>query len=144
MSDKRLGSNPLSWVDPKPASPETTQTPGAEPKATASHASSHVPCGGIFTTTDPFTKEDRMSKSKIKIKKTMKTDEAITHLEDLAASMKSGTIRAEDGSESVVLTTGESVQFEMKISRKKDKAKCSLEIEWTDDGSKADDFKISK
>lgn len=147
MSHKRLGSNPLSWVAPEGAAttPDVpvTDAPSSGAIPAATQAAPHTLGGGYFTPSDMFTKEDLMGKNKIKIKKSMETAEAIGHLEDLAASMKNGVIRAEDGKETVVLATGETVYFEMKLSRKKDKAKCSIEMEWADDGTKLESFKIS-
>ena len=69
--------------------------------------------------------------------------QVVAHLEDLASSLSAGVIRAESGDDSVVLFASDSIKFEMKLSRKKGKAKCEIEMEWEDDGSKAEEFKIS-
>lgn len=84
-----------------------------------------------------------MSKDKFKIKQTLDTAQVAAHLEDLADSIKAGIVRVEDGTDSVVLRTGDTMHFEMKIGRKKDKAKCSIELEWNDDKSGLDSFSIS-
>lgn len=149
MSDeKRLGVNPLSWVDPttetntpirtgsvaateETTTPEETETP---PQACKTR---------LFHSPTTIHEEELMGKAKVKIKQTMETAQAVSHLEDLADSLSSGVIRAENGEDSVVLCTGESLKFEMKLSRKKGKAKCSIEMEWEDDGSAAPEFKIS-
>lgn len=139
-NDKRMGVNPLSWVDPN-----ATSKPQEPVVATAANAPTapNAFMGNIFKPADTLTEEDLMAKGKIKIKKTMETAEAVTHLEDLAKSLASGVIRAESNGETIVLSAAETVKFEMKLSRKKDKAKCSIEMEWDDDGNKAEGFKIS-
>lgn len=100
---------------------------------------------GIFLCAVPETisREELMRKGKIKIKETLDTAQAAAHLEDLAESLVSGVVRAENGEDSVVLCAPESLKFEMKLSRKKGRAKCSIEMEWDDDGSGLDGFRIS-
>ena len=149
MSDeKRLGANPLDWVSQAlPAdmddSPFTKAPAAAAPLADERTAASREPQETVFSTPDTLSEEDLMSKGKIKIKKTMDTVQAVAYLEDLANSLSAGMIRVEDGEETLVLNTAETLKFEMKLSRKKDKAKCSIELEWVDDGSGAKGFRIS-
>ncbi|QGY38647.1 amphi-Trp domain-containing protein [Pseudodesulfovibrio cashew] len=141
--DKRLGTNPLAWVDQAAAKPAVL--PGAGPTAQAAPLPVPPAPGGCFITpADTITKEDIMSKGKVKIKQTLETAMVIAHLNDLAQSLDSGVVRAEDGDNSVVLSVPETVHFEMKLSRKKDKAKCAIELEWKDDGSQAEGFRITE
>jgi len=142
-SDKRLGANPLSWVDPGAAAGMTPPAPeGPSPAAPASPATPAGP-GTIFTAPKTITEEDAMGKSKVKIKQTMEPAQVAAHLRDLAKSLESGTIRAESGEESIILGVADTMEFEMKVSRKKDRAKFSLEMEWADDGTRADSLKIT-
>lgn len=85
-----------------------------------------------------------MSKSKVKIEQVIETAQVVKHLSDLAKSLESGVIRAEDAEHSVVLRVPEMMQFEMKVSRKKDKGKCALELTWTDDGTRDEVFKVGE
>ncbi len=147
--DKRLGANPLDWVAQEPP---TDQNDASFPKKQTTAGtlvdldrtkSPYQSQGAIFSIPDTILKEDMMSKGKVKTKQTMETSQAVAHLEDLANSLSAGVIQAENGDDSVVLCVADTIKFEMKISRKKNKAKCSIEMEWFDDGSKAEGFKIS-
>jgi amphi-Trp domain-containing protein len=148
-NDKRLGANPLDWVSsgaadkagksPFPKESLVVLTTNEED----GNDSSHDVKGILFSIPHSIQKEDLMGKGKIKIKKTLDTSEAIAHLEDFANSLSKGVVKVESGDESILLTTAESMKFEMKLSRKKNKAKCSIEMEWEDDGSKTEDFSIS-
>ena len=149
-NDKRLGVNPLSWVDPKGGAERQKapisaggQSAGKPLVILDRDKAPYAQPSGILTPSSMITKEDFMGKDKIKIKQTMDAAQVIALLEDLATSLGAGVIRAENGKDSVVLCTGEIIQFEMKLSRKKDKAKCSIEMEWEDDGSRVDAFRIS-
>ncbi len=143
--DKRLGANPLAWVaQTPPAEMEGSPfTKDQAPPVSEAEETSHEQRETIFSTSVTMSKEDLMSKGKIKIKKTLDTAQAAAYLEDLAQSLSAGVVRVEDGEETLVLSTAETLKFEMKLSHKKDKAKCSIEMEWVDDGSGAERFKIS-
>ncbi|ADU62198.1 hypothetical protein Daes_1183 [Pseudodesulfovibrio aespoeensis Aspo-2] len=143
-NDTRLGVDPLNWMAPGGPSAQhvaavqndttpTGDTPPASP----------MPRGGVFLSAETPLKENPMSKDKVKIKQTLDTAQVVAHLEDLADSLKSGIVRVDDGTNSVVLCAGDIMNFEMKIGRKKDRARCSIELEWDDDGSKLESFKIS-
>ncbi|XXJ18606.1 amphi-Trp domain-containing protein [Desulfovibrio caledoniensis] len=84
-----------------------------------------------------------MGKGKIKIEQTMDTAQVVAYLKDLADSLESGVIRAENENDSLVLGVPDTMQVELKLARKKDKAKCAIELEWHDDGTQADSLKIS-
>lgn len=144
-SDKRLGTNPLSWVDPN-----ATVKPNDIPVSDATISSGtpslapHAMRGGLFVSADSINPEDLMEKGKVKIKETLEAAQVAEHLKDLAQSLESGIIRAKNGEHSIVLGVSESISFEMKLSGKKDKAKCSIEMEWKDNGEKTkEQFKIS-
>lgn len=147
--DKRLGTNPLDWVAPKKNNEHGDVPFPKEQAATIAPVTAnrtetpYVMQGTVFSNPDTLSEEDLMSKGKIKIKQTMETAQAVAHLEDLANSLSSGVIRAENGEESIVIAAADTVKFEMKLGRKKDKAKCSIELEWIDDGTMAEGFKIS-
>ncbi|MDD3312140.1 amphi-Trp domain-containing protein [Pseudodesulfovibrio sp.] len=164
--DKRLGANPLEWVARDPAEPGPDGVPAeipfpaapAAPEA-ARPAQDDNPAPGdaesapavgeaecpafAITIPDTISEEDRMSNGKVKIKQTMDTEQAAAYLEDLAKSLTSGVVRVQSGDDNVVLFAADTMKFEMKLSRKKDKAKCSIEMEWEDDGSNAAGFSIS-
>ncbi|WP_419787152.1 amphi-Trp domain-containing protein [Pseudodesulfovibrio sp.] len=147
-ADKRLGANPLEWVVRDPADgagnaplPDQQAAEAATPPI--SRESPAPTAESAIFLSDTVSEEDLMSNGKVKIKQNLETTQAAAHLEDLAKSLASGVIRAQNGEESIVLFAADTVKFEMKLSRKKDKAKCSIELEWTDDGSKAEGFSIS-
>jgi len=153
--DKRLGANPLAWVAQTPpadmeGSPFTKEQAAPDPPETPERAetperenASREPQGAGITAPHTIHQEELMGKGKVKIKQTMDTAQVAAHLEDLASSLVAGVIRIESGEDAVILCSGDIVKFEMKVSRKKDKAKCSIEMEWTDDGSKAEALKIT-
>lgn len=84
-----------------------------------------------------------MGKQKVKIKQTLETAEVVKHLKDLAQSLESGVIRAEGDENTVILRVPGTMDFELKATRKDEKAKCSLELAWEDDGTLPGGFKIS-
>ncbi|WP_316897768.1 amphi-Trp domain-containing protein [Pseudodesulfovibrio indicus] len=147
MSDERLGTNPLEWVTPDAApgaapaqAPKPIQAPPA--CAASGHNLTEPMTSGLFRSAENAT-EEPMSKGKIKIKQTMDTPQVVAYLKDLADSLESGTIRAENEDGTLVLGVADSMQVELKLARKKDKAKCEIELEWTDDGTQAGTLKIS-
>jgi amphi-Trp domain-containing protein len=139
--DTRLGVDPLNWM--APGTPSAQHVAAARNDTPPAAAPRRTGGGGLFLPADTPHKENPMSKDKFKIKQTLDTAQVAAHLEDLADSIKAGIVRVDDGNESMVLRVGETMHFEMKISRKKDKAKCSIELEWADDGSKLESFTIS-
>lgn len=149
MSDKRLGANPLDWVatgtpDDQGSSPLSKGQDAATAQVVLAETETPEKMQGDFISIpESINEEDLMSRGKVKIKQTMDTAQAVAHLEDLAKSLSAGAIKAEDGDNSVVLHAADTVKFEMKLSRKKDKAKCSIEMEWHDDGDRMEGFRIS-
>jgi len=139
--DTRLGVDPLNWMAPD--SPPAQHVAAARNATPPASAPSGTGGGGLFLPADTPYKENPVSKDKVKIKETLDTAQVAAHLEDLADSLKAGIVRVNDGTDSVVLRAGEVMHFEMKVSRKKDKAKCSIELEWTDDGSRLELFTIA-
>jgi len=154
MSDDRLGTNPLDWVTPDaarapaPAHPMTANRPTgkntqpAPPACAAKTDRTAAPRSPLFQAAGS-NEEMTMGKGKIKIKQTMDTSHVVAYLKDLADSLESGVIRAENEDETLVLGVPETMQVELKLARKKDKAKCEIELEWLDDGSQAESLKIS-
>jgi amphi-Trp domain-containing protein len=148
MSDERLGTNPLDWVTPdaapdaaRPSGETTRTTPPSDKGKTDGPAD--APRKGLFSPVGTENEEDTMGKGKIKIKQTMDTPQLAAYLKDLADSLESGVIRAENEEGTLVLSVPDSMQVELKLARKKDKAKCEIELEWLDDGSRIDPIKIS-
>ncbi|MBU1247357.1 MAG: amphi-Trp domain-containing protein [Proteobacteria bacterium] len=133
--DSRLGANPLSWVDPTP-NPEADDVQEGMTSIDTTESR-------IFSPASQITEEDMMGDSKIKIKEQMETALVIKHLRNLAGSLESGTLRVEGMEKTVILGVPDTIAFEMKVSRKKTTGKCSLELEWEDNGSPAAAFKIS-
>ncbi|MCG8333163.1 MAG: amphi-Trp domain-containing protein [Proteobacteria bacterium] len=89
-----------------------------------------------------------MKKSEVKLRRTVNADNVAQILNDLAASIREGTVCVENGNEFVTLSTGEDVQFELELQagQKKSKQKFELELSWRTTPPKmdsADDFKIS-
>ncbi|EGB16124.1 hypothetical protein DND132_2921 [Pseudodesulfovibrio mercurii] len=141
MSDERLGTNPLEWVTPA-ATPEASG-PAPETTQPAPRADTAGPRTGLFRPAATDNEETTMGKGKIKIEQTMDTAQVVAYLKDLADSIESGVIRAENEGGTLVLGVPETMQVELKLARKKDKAKCEIELEWLDDGSQAESLKIS-
>ncbi len=71
-----------------------------------------------------------MSKDKLKLDSIMPLDQVVGKLEELVASLKNGTVSFQLGQESLSLTPPSVVDFEMKVSKKKDREKVSIEISW--------------
>jgi amphi-Trp domain-containing protein len=143
-NDTRLGVDPLNWMAPGgPSAQHIAAAPNDTVPTDITPPAPPIPGGGMFLPAQTPFKENPMSKDKVKIKQTLDTAQVVAHLEDLADSLKSGIVRVDDGTNSIVLCADETMNFEMKISRKKDKAKCSIDLEWTDDGSKLETFRIS-
>jgi len=148
MSDERLGTNPLDWVAPD-AAREAIPAPGSpsgktpQPAPPACAAKTRPAQDKLFRPAGSGMEENTMGKGKIKIKQTMETPQVIAYLKDLADSLESGIIRAENEDDTLVLGVPDSMQVELKLARKKDKAKCEIELEWLDDGSQAESLKIS-
>lgn len=134
MSDERLGTNPLDWV----ATPSAAASP--TPPACAAQAATRRP---LFQPAGIGNEEKTMDKGKLKIKQTLDIPQVVAYLKDLADSIESGVIRAEGEDGTLVLGVPETMQVEVKLARKKDKAKCEIELEWLDDGSRPAPLKIS-
>jgi amphi-Trp domain-containing protein len=134
MSDvKRLGADPLAWIasggnagnasgKTEPAPPVAPgQAGGASPAATAKAA------GGALADLE-VRREDKEHKAKLE--KRLATEQACAALEALLAGLRAG--RLDVGREPGVwrLPVGASVDLELKIAAKKDKARCTLSLEW--------------
>ncbi len=74
-----------------------------------------------------------MSKDKLKLDSIMPLDQVISKMEELVASLKQGVLNIQLGQETLRLTPPRVVDFEMKVSKKKDKEKVSMEISWEAD-----------
>lgn len=74
-----------------------------------------------------------MSKKTIKIKQELQVSEVVTYLGELAQALESGSVKAESGTDSIVLNVPESVSFGIKMSRKENKSKLSIKLKWMDD-----------
>ncbi len=138
-----MGVNPLAWVNPEKQPQQENMTAVGSPTVMGKTPSNEQDmCEAIFKTAGVENQEESMSNGKVKIRQTMNTTEAVSHLKDLAQSLESGIIRAEHAEKTVVMGVADSMEFELKLSRKKGKAKCSIEMEWLDDGSHAEGLKI--
>jgi len=82
-----------------------------------------------------------MEKEKIDVKTTLQFKDAVSYLEDLTKSFKSGTIVIESGENSVAMKPGEQIAIKVEAKRKKNKQKIGFEISWSD--TENDNFKIS-
>lgn len=83
-------------------------------------------------------------KNKIKLDSMLDLNQVIEYLDNVLQGLKSGTVNVRLGQESVILHPPSVVDFEMKVSQKKDKDKIAVEIGWRKDDSvlKADDVSI--
>ena len=83
--------------------------------------------------------------NKIKVEGVMSLEQAVSYLEDVVNSLKSGCFVVQAGEETMSLTPQDVVDFEMALSQKKDKEKFKLEIGWRSGGNAAAaDLKIGK
>jgi amphi-Trp domain-containing protein len=81
-----------------------------------------------------------MDKQKISVKKVLEYKDAVSYIEDLARSFRSGTIVLESGEEHVVMKPSAQVAIKVEAKAKKDKQKISFELSWTE--AAPDDLKI--
>lgn len=70
------------------------------------------------------------TKRKVKIEGSMDRAQVAAHLEDIVKSLSSGALHVRVGEESVLLSPGRVVRFEMEASQKRDKEKLVIEIGW--------------
>lgn len=82
-----------------------------------------------------------MEKQKISVKKVLEYKEAVGYMEDLAKSLKSGSIVIESGEEHVVMTPSAQVAIKVEAKVKDGKQKIGFELSWTD--APRADLKIS-
>ncbi|EGB16127.1 hypothetical protein DND132_2924 [Pseudodesulfovibrio mercurii] len=75
-----------------------------------------------------------MDKQKISVKKVLEYKDAVSYIEDLARSFRSGTIVVESGGEHVVMTPGAQVAVKVEAKVKNDKQKIGFELSWTEAG----------
>ncbi|OIQ50647.1 hypothetical protein BerOc1_02588 [Pseudodesulfovibrio hydrargyri] len=83
-----------------------------------------------------------MDKQKISVKKVLEYKDAVSYIEDLAKSFRSGTIVLESGEEHVVMKPAAQVGIKVEAKTKKDKQKISFELSWTEAASA--DLKIGE
>lgn len=89
-----------------------------------------------------------MKKSEVKLKRIATAQDIAAVLDDLAVSIRAGTVCLESGSEFVTLNVGEDTPIELEIeaSQKKNKTKFEMELSWRIASPKMteeDDLKIS-
>lgn len=73
-------------------------------------------------------------KNKVIVEGTLEFKEAITYLENLVGTLKSGSARIEQGVKSVTLTPTNIVDFKIEAKQKEGKEKLSIMMAWADDG----------
>ncbi|WP_207264621.1 amphi-Trp domain-containing protein [Desulfovibrio sp. Huiquan2017] len=73
-----------------------------------------------------------MEKQKISVKKVLEYQDAVSYIEDLAKSFKSGTIVVESGEERVVMKPSAQVSIKVEAKAKSDKQKIAFELSWTE------------
>ncbi|WP_272701642.1 amphi-Trp domain-containing protein [Desulfovibrio sp. Fe33] len=73
-----------------------------------------------------------MEKQKLSVKKVLEYKEAVSYIEDLAKSFKSGTIVLESGEELVVMKPSAQVTVKVEAKVKNDKQKIGFELSWND------------
>ena len=71
-----------------------------------------------------------MKKNEVEVKKSLEIEAAAAALEDLAASLRAGTICVEKGEQYVTLKPAEVVDLELKAAQKKNKNKFVMELTW--------------
>jgi amphi-Trp domain-containing protein len=81
-----------------------------------------------------------VEKQKISVKKVLEYEDAVSYIEDLAKSFRSGTIVLESGEEHVVMKPSAQVAVKVEAKTKKDRQKISFELSWSE--AEAADLKI--
>jgi len=83
-----------------------------------------------------------VDKQKINVKKVLEYKDAVSYIEDLAKSFRSGTIVLESGGEHVAMKPSAQVSIKVEAKTKKDKQKIAFELSWTEAASA--DLKIGE
>jgi amphi-Trp domain-containing protein len=73
-----------------------------------------------------------MKKNEISVKKSLEVEALAAVLNELAASLRAGTVCVEREGQFVTLIPAEVVDLELEAVRKKNKSKLSLELTWRD------------
>jgi amphi-Trp domain-containing protein len=73
---------------------------------------------------------DRGSERNVSYKSAIDVDQAVTYLEELARSMRKGTVYIRHGDEEIELLPADGMGFELEASEKKGKQKLSIELSW--------------
>jgi amphi-Trp domain-containing protein len=81
-----------------------------------------------------------MDKQKINVKKVLEYKDAVSYIEDLAKSFRSGTIVLESDEEQLVMKPSAQVAVKVEAKAKKDKQKISFELSWSE--AESADLKI--
>lgn len=81
--------------------------------------------------------------NKLEFKQEFAFKEAVTYLEALVESFKTGTIVVRKGEEIISLNPSEKVEVEITARTKKDKGKFSLEISWHEPDFSTEKLSIS-
>ncbi len=72
-----------------------------------------------------------MEKNEIRVEAMMERDRAVSYLQDLVNSLKSGEISIQHGEESLNFTPDPSVKVSVKGKKKEDKESLSFKLSWT-------------
>jgi amphi-Trp domain-containing protein len=73
-----------------------------------------------------------VEKQKISVKKVLEYEDAVSYIEDLAKSFRSGTIVLESGEEHVVMKPSAQVAIKVEAKVKHDKQKIGFELSWSE------------
>jgi amphi-Trp domain-containing protein len=120
---KRLGADPLAWIGPAgPAPGEPAPAPAAAPPAAAG------PAGGTALAGLDVHREDKQYKAKLE--KRLAAGQAGAILDALSAGLAAGRLDLGREPGAWRLPVGRDVELELKITAKKDKARCALSLEW--------------
>ncbi|MBF0482021.1 MAG: amphi-Trp domain-containing protein [Desulfovibrionaceae bacterium] len=123
MSDgKRLGADPLAWIGPGQNAATASGEAGNQPPQPAAKAGESALAGLDVR------REDKEYKAKLE--KRLEIEQVCSTLDALSAGLRAG--RLDLGREPGVwrLPVGRALDLELKISAKKDKARCALSLEW--------------
>ncbi|WP_320174472.1 amphi-Trp domain-containing protein [Maridesulfovibrio sp.] len=82
-------------------------------------------------------------RNKVSLKKKVGHEEAVTILEDILKSFKSGNMVIQNGEDSITLNPSDKISMEIKAKTKKLKNKLSMELSWKVDPIEAEDFSIT-
>lgn len=71
-----------------------------------------------------------MAKRELDLEQDMDLHRAVSYIEDLAVSLRSGTVAIEHGDKTITVKPGGRVEMRVKVSQEEDWETCSIKLAW--------------